>query len=138
MQIVELSNTVGPLQDFNLGLDGTLSKIATPQDHLTRFDIVGNVEVSDGTAAAFSGSTLDDRLGTNVKDLLCGDPRLLHSLHVGNFGAKLEWEFVRSSGRDLEGFGSGLEFEHGSVIVLSTVFVFNFHRVNTTNGSDPL
>ena len=109
VQSVELSHAVGSLQNLDLGLDGTLSDVTGPQDHLGGFDVVGDVEVTDGTAAAFGGSSLYGGLGGGVEDLLGSGPGFFHALGIGNLGTELDGEFVASCGGDFEGLGSGLE-----------------------------
>jgi len=137
MQIVKLTDGVGSREDLDLGLDGTLSEVTTPKNHLGGFDVVGDIEISDGTSAALGGSSLHGGLGRSIKDLLCSGPGFLHSVGIGDFGTKLEWEFVASGGRNFQGLGSRLEFEHGTEGGHVTVFAFDVDRVDSTDRSDP-
>ena len=123
---------------FDLGLDGTLSEVTAPQDHLCRFDVVGDSKVSDGTSTALGGSSLHGGLWVLVKDLLCGGPGFLHAVGVGDFGTEFQWEFVASGSGDFQSLGARLEFEHGAEGGLVTVFGFDVDLMDATDGSDPL
>jgi hypothetical protein len=138
MKIVELTDGVRSRKDLDLGLDGTLSEVATPQNQLGGFNVIGDVEVSDGTASSLGGSSLHGGLGRSVEDLLCSGPGFLHSVGIGDLCTKLEGEFVASGGRNFQGLGSGLEFEHSTERGHVTIFTFNVDGVDSTNGSDPL
>lgn len=98
VQFVKLTDGVRPLKNLDLGLNGSLSEVTTPKDHLCCFDVIGDVEVSDGTTASFGGSSLHGGLGGSVEDLLCGGPGFLHSVGVRDLGSELEREFVASGG----------------------------------------
>ena len=138
VQVVQLTDTVGSLEDLDLGLDGTLSEVTAPQDHLCRFDVVGDSKVSDGTSTALGGSSLHGGLWVLVKDLLCGGPGFLHAVGVGDFGTEFQWEFVASGSGDFQSLGARLEFEHGAEGGLVTVFGFDVDLMDATDGSDPL
>ena len=138
VKVVQLTDRVRSLEDFDLGLDGTLSEVTRPENHLCSFNIIGNVKVSDGTASTFGGSTLYGGLWAGVENLLCGSPCFLHSVGVGDFGTEFEGEFVGSGGGDLKGLGTGLEFKHGTERRHITVFGFDIDGMDATDGSDPL
>lgn len=138
VKFVKLTDGVRTGKDLDLGLYGTLSEVTTPKNQLGGLDIIRNVEITDGTASTFGGSSLNGSFGGCVKDLLRGSPGVLHSVGVGNFGTKLDWEFVASSGRDFQGLGSRLEFEHGTEGGLVTILTLNVDRVDSTNRSNPL
>jgi len=137
VKIVKLTDGVGSRKDLNLGLDGTLSEVATPQNQLGGFNVIGDAEVSDRTASALGGSSLHGGLGRSVEDLLCRGPGFLHSVGIGDLGTKLKGEFVASGGGNFQGLGSRLEFEHGTEGGHVTIFTFDVDGVDSTNGSDP-
>mmetsp|Transcript_27444 Transcript_27444/g.45384 ORF Transcript_27444/g.45384 Transcript_27444/m.45384 type:complete len:285 (+) Transcript_27444:502-1356(+) len=137
MEIVELSDGVWSLKDFNLGLDGTFSEITRPEDHLYAFYGIWDIEIPDGSASSFGGSTLDDGFGTGIKDGLGCLPGLFEFDHVWNFCPKFEGELVGTFCGNLEGFGARFEFEHGPVGRHGAILVFDIDGMDSTNGSDP-
>ena len=135
---LQLPDGVGSLQDLDLGLDGSFSNVPGPQHHLGRFDVVGDVEVSDGTATALGESSLYGGLGRGIKYLLGGGPGFFHAQGVGYLGTEFDGEFVAPGGGDFEGLGSWLELEHGAEGDHVSVLAFDVDQVDATDGSYPL
>mmetsp|Transcript_29308 Transcript_29308/g.55018 ORF Transcript_29308/g.55018 Transcript_29308/m.55018 type:complete len:270 (-) Transcript_29308:66-875(-) len=137
VQVVDLSNGVGSLQDFDLGFGGSLSSVLGPPHDLHGFDIVGDGECLDGSEGSLGDGSLHGVFGVGVPDVLLEGGELLGALERGDFGSKDGGEFVASSGADLECLLAWREGQHGLEGSLRAVFEVDVHAVEQTDGAFP-
>jgi len=137
MKVKDLTDRVGSLEDFDLGLAGPFAGILGPPHDLDTLDIVRNGECLDGTKATFRDGSLHSVLGVAFPNVLLKGDQLLGAVHAGDFGTKGAREFLGSRGGDLEGLLSLGECEHALVRSLRTVFEVHVHGMEETDGSFP-
>ena len=137
VKVVDLSDRVGSLQDFYLGLGGSLTSVLGPPHDLDGFDIVWDGKGLDGTEAAFGDGSLHGVLGVGVPDVLLKGGEFLGALERWDFGTENGREFVGSSGGNLECLLSLGEGKHGLEGSLVSVLKVDVHHVEETDRTFP-
>jgi hypothetical protein len=137
VQIVDLSDGVWSLKDFYFGFGGSFSSVLGPPHDLDAFDIVGDGKGLDGTESTFGDGSLHGVFGVGIPDILLKGCEFLGSLKGGHFCTKDGWEFMGTSGGDLEGLLSLGKSQHGLEGGLVSVFKVDVHHVKETDGTFP-
>mmetsp|Transcript_13509 Transcript_13509/g.31600 ORF Transcript_13509/g.31600 Transcript_13509/m.31600 type:complete len:381 (+) Transcript_13509:822-1964(+) len=137
VQIKDLTDRVGALQDLNLGLAGSLSGVLGPPHDLDALDRVRDWEGLDGSESSLLNGSLHGVLGVRLPDIVLEGNELLGAFHGRNLGSKGAGELLGSSGGDLEGLGSLGEGEHSLVRGLGAVLEVDVHGVEQTDRSFP-
>ena len=137
VQIKDLTDRVGTLEDFDFTLARSLAGILGPPHDLDRFNIIGNGKGLDGTKSTFRDGTLHGVLGVGFPDVLLEGDQLLGSIERRNLGTERAREFLGSGSGDLECLLALGECEHALVRCLGTVFEVHVHGVQETDGSFP-
>mmetsp|Transcript_56889 Transcript_56889/g.65566 ORF Transcript_56889/g.65566 Transcript_56889/m.65566 type:complete len:271 (+) Transcript_56889:272-1084(+) len=137
MQIKDLSNTIGSLEDFNFGFARPFPSIFTPPHNLDRFNIVGNGKGLDGTETTFIDISLHGMFGIGIPDIILERHELFGTIKGRNFGTKRTRKFLGAGRTNLESFLSFRKGEHPLVGSLRTIFEIDIHRMQETDGSFP-
>ena len=137
VEIVDLTDRVGSLEDLDLRLAGTLSGVLGPPHDLDGFDIVRDGEGLDGSESSFLDGTLHGVLGVGFPDIVLECDELLGAVKGWDLGTKGAGEFLGSGGADLEGLGSLGEREHSLERSLGSILEVDVHGVQETDRSFP-
>jgi hypothetical protein len=137
VEIVDLTDRVGSLEDLDLGLACTLSGVLGPPHDLDGFDIVRDREGLDSSESSFLDGTLHGVLGVGFPDIVLEGDELLGAVKGWDLGTEGAGEFLGSGGADLEGLGSLGEGEHSLERSLRSILEVDVHGVQETDRSFP-
>mmetsp|Transcript_34329 Transcript_34329/g.39215 ORF Transcript_34329/g.39215 Transcript_34329/m.39215 type:complete len:229 (-) Transcript_34329:524-1210(-) len=104
MEIKDLSNRVGTLEDFNFRFARSFPGIFTPPHNLDRFNIIRDRKGLDGTESTLVDISLHGMFGIGIPDIILEGHELFGTIKGWNFGTKRTRKFLRTGRTNLQGF----------------------------------